>query len=231
MLASAVILIVASYFLGGVPTAYIAGRLIRGIDLRQYGSGTVSGSMAFEHVGRWTVVPVGLFDIGKGALPTWLALRLGLGNTVAAAAGLAAAAGHDWPPYLGFTGGRGISTFMGMMLVLFPWGTLWVLGALAIGFALGDSAPWVLPCLVTMPLLAQRVHGPAYVPALALGMVVLTVLKRVEANRRALPPPGAERRWVLLRRVLLDRDVPSKEAWIHRVPDARTTSSATEEPS
>jgi hypothetical protein len=50
-------------------------------------------------------------------------------------------------------------------------------------------------------------------------MVVLTLLKRLEANRRPLPPPGPERRRVILRRLVFDRDIASHEAWIHRRPE------------
>ena len=137
MIWQSALLIAFGYLLGSIPTSYLAGRLVRNIDLRQYGSGTVSGSMVYEHVGRWIVVPVGLFDIAKGAFPAWLGLQLGLGEFASLAAGTAAVIGHNWPVYLRFTGGRGLSPYMGMMLVIFPWGTAWLLGFLAIGFLLG----------------------------------------------------------------------------------------------
>jgi len=145
--------ILAGYLLGSIPTAYLVARVYKRIDIRQYGSGTVSGSMVYEHVGRFMVVPVGLFDIAKGAFPTWLALQLGLGETSAVLAGLAAVLGHNWPIYLRFTGGRGLSPFLGVMFVLSPWVSLWLLIFLAIGFLLGDSAPFALASLLTTPLL------------------------------------------------------------------------------
>lgn len=219
MRAEAVLLVFASYFLGAIPTAYLVGRWLRGIDLRRYGSGTVSGSMAYEHVAHWVIVPIGIFDVAKAALPTWLGLRLGLGVLTAAAAGLAASVGHNWPPYLGFTGGRGLGTFLGVMLVLFPWGVAWLLGFLAIGYLLGDSAPWALASLITMPLFARLLDGPPEMPAIAVAMALLTLIKRVEANRRPLPTQGPERRRVLLRRALLDRDIADHAAWIHRRPE------------
>lgn len=74
--------------------------------------------MVYEHINRWIVVPVGLFDIVKGAFPTWLALYLGLNYNTAVLAGLSAAIGHDWPIFLGFTGGRGLSPYLGMMLII-----------------------------------------------------------------------------------------------------------------
>jgi glycerol-3-phosphate acyltransferase PlsY len=226
MILQSVLLIAGGYLLGSIPTAYLVGRWLKDLDLRRYGSGTVSGSMVFEHVARWAVVPVGLFDIGKAALPAWLGLQLGLGMPVAAAAGLAAVAGHNWPIFLRFTGGRGLGTFMGLLLVIFPWGFPWMLGFLAVGWLLGDSAPWALASLVTLPLFAHFVGGPTVVlPATSI-MLLLTLAKRLEANRRPLPPPGPERRKVILRRLFLDRDIASHKAWINRRPDKEPPAAA-----
>jgi len=212
------LLILGGYLLGSIPAAYLAGRWLRGIDLRRYGSGTVSGSMVWEHVAGWAVVPVGLFDIAKAAFPAWLGLQLGLGEAVAAAAGLAAVAGHNWPIFFRFTGGRGLATFMGLLLVLFPWGFPWMLAFLALGWLLGDSAPWALAALITLPLFAALVGGPRVVAPTSAAMLLLTLAKRLEANRRPLPPPGPERRRVLLQRLFLDRDIAPHHAWIHRTP-------------
>jgi acyl phosphate:glycerol-3-phosphate acyltransferase len=219
MVVEALLLVIGGYLLGSIPTSYLVGRWFKGVDVRRYGSGTASGSMVFEHVARWAIVPVGLFDIGKAALPTWLGLQLGLGTTVAAAAGLAAVAGHNWPIFLRFSGGRGQSTFLGMLLVLFPWGCVWLIGFLAVGFLLGDSAPWALASLVTLPLFAHLVGGPEVIAPVTGAMLLLTLAKRLEANRRPLPPPGAERLNVILRRLFLDRDIASHKDWIRRKPE------------
>jgi glycerol-3-phosphate acyltransferase PlsY len=217
-----VLLILVGYLLGSIPTAYLVSRWLKHVDLRRYGSGTVSGSMVYEHVARWAVVPVGLFDIGKAALPAWLALYGGLGTSVAAGAGLAAVAGHNWPVFFGFVGGRGLACFLGVLLVLFPWGFPWVLAFLAIGWRLGDSAPWALASLITLPLFAYLTGGPDVVAGFSGGMLLLTLAKRLEANRRPLPPPGLERRRVILRRLFLDRDIASHADWIRRRPPEAT---------
>jgi glycerol-3-phosphate acyltransferase PlsY len=213
------LLVVAGYLLGSIPTAYVVGRWLKGMDLRRYGSGTVSGSMIWEHVAHWALVPVGLFDVAKAAFPTWLGLRLGLGMPVALLSGLAAVAGHNWPIFLHFTGGRGLGAFMGVLLVLFPWGFPWMLAFLAIGWALGDSAPWALASLVTLPLFAHLLGGPEIVNQACGGMLLLTLAKRLEANRRPLPPPGPERWRAILRRSFLDRDIASHKKWIGRTPE------------
>jgi glycerol-3-phosphate acyltransferase PlsY len=219
---ASILLILFGYLMGSIPTAYLAARWKKHIDLRRYGSGTVSGSMVYEHVARWLVVPVGLFDIAKAALPAWLALELGVpesgDESVAVAAGLAAAVGHNWPIFLRFTGGRGLSTFLGLLLVVFPWGVPWMLGFLAVGFILGDSAPWALACLATLPLLMRWLGEPATGYWALAGMLAITLVKRLEANRRPLPPPGVERRKVILRRLIFDRDIADHRAWIQRGP-------------
>ena len=213
------LLIVGAYLVGSIPTGYLAAQLLKGIDLRRYGSGTPTGSMVYEHVARWAVVPVGLFDLGKAALPTWLALQLNLGMGVAIAAGLAAVAGHNWPVFLGFTGGRGLSGFLGVLVVVFPLGAVWLLAFLLVGWRLGDSTVWTLAGLATLPIFSWTVDGPAIVPVAVGAMLLLTLAKRLEANRRPLPPPGPDRRRVVVRRLLFDRDVSSHRDWIRRTPD------------
>ena len=107
-----------------------------------------------------------------------------------------------------------------MLLVLYPWGGVWMVVFVVIGYLLGDSAPWFIASLVTMPCLAFLVGGAEVVILLVALMMVLTFLKRLEANRRPLPPPGPERRWVIVRRLFLDRDIMDHQEWIDQQPDA-----------
>jgi len=214
---SFVFLLLFGYLLGSIPSGYLAGKWIKGIDLRNYGSGTVSGSMVWEHVAKWGVVPVGLFDIFKGTLPVWLGLRLGLGEVAAMLVGFAAIIGHNWPLYLNFHGGRGFSPFLGVLIALFPWGVVIILAGLGIGNVLGSPA---IPLLVVMslPIFAAFLNGSSIVLWLSMGMTVITIVKRLEANRRPLPADPLERRSVILRRIFLDRDIQDHESWIQREP-------------
>jgi glycerol-3-phosphate acyltransferase PlsY len=213
MVIESILLIITAYLLGSIPAAYLASHWLRGRDLRHYGSGTVSGSMVWEHVARWAVVPVGLFDIVKAAFPTWLGMQLGLGMPIAATAGMAATAGHNWSIYLRF-----LSCIMGTLLVIFPWGFPWVLSFVTVGWLLGDSAPWALISMFTLPLFVRFMDRPAVVTPVV-GGILLTLTKRLEANGRSLPPPGLERQRVILYRLLLDRDIVSHTDWIQRRPD------------
>jgi glycerol-3-phosphate acyltransferase PlsY len=212
-----ILAVVGGYLSGSIPFAYLAGRLFRGIDLREYGSGSIGGSNVYEQVSRPLIVVVGLLDIFKAALPCWLALRLGLGLPTALAAGLAALVGHNWPLYLDFKGGRGISACLGVLLVIFPWGLLWELLVILLGRILRHGIVNLLG-LATLPLLAWALKQPPEVVAAGGIMFIIVSLKRLEANRRPLPH-GPERWQVLWRRWLLDRDIEDWESWISQRPE------------
>lgn len=214
-----VLIVILGYLMGSIPSAYIFGRLLRGRDLRRYGSGTVSGSMVYEHVARWAVVPVALLDVAKAAVPAWLVLRLGFDTWVIVATGIAAAIGHNWPIFLNFTGGRGISTFIGLLLIIFPCGIPWLLVFLLVGYFLKDSPPFAMVSLVTLPILAFWLDGSAAVIWATIIMLIITILKRLEANRRVLPDNKKDCLSVLLRRLIYDRDIASHAEWINRRPN------------
>jgi len=211
-------IILISYLIGSTPIAFLAGKWIKGIDLRHYGSGTISGSMVFEHVAKWVIIPVGIFDIFKGSIAALLGIKLTGEPLLAAFAGLTAVIGHNWPVFLNFTGGRGLSPFMGVLLVLFPPGVLWMLAFLAIGYLLGDSAPWSLVSLASLPILNKFLNGLAIINLSAIAIILITLIKRLEANRRPLPQDGIERKKVILLRLLFDRDIQNHKEWINRVP-------------
>jgi acyl phosphate:glycerol-3-phosphate acyltransferase len=117
------LLILCSYLLGAIPFALLTAR-INGIDIRKVGSGNVGATNVFRAVGKgWGVLTFGL-DVLKGFLPTFLfpilfpvadpTLPVGL------LYGCAAVAGHNWPVYLGFKGGKGVATSVGMLLGAAP---------------------------------------------------------------------------------------------------------------
>lgn len=211
-----ILLLLGGYLSGSVHPAFLAGAL-RGIDLRQYGGGTVSATGAYHHVARWAFLPVALLDVLKAAVPAWLGLQLA-GPLGAAAAGLAAVVGHNWSAFLGLRGGRGLSPYLGLLLVVFPPGALWLAGWVILGRLLGQTPAASLLALLGIPLLARLADQPPAVLWASLAMLALTVLKRLEANRLPLPADPLERRRVLWRRLWLDRDVPRGEPWVERRP-------------
>ena len=120
--------ILLSYLLGSIPTGAIAGRL-RGVDLRSEGSGNLGATNALRVLGPRVGVPVLIVDIAKGAAAVLLVTLLAgpephLGASgIRLAAGLAAMAGHVWPLFAGFRGGKGVATACGVFLAMAPLAT------------------------------------------------------------------------------------------------------------
>lgn len=110
--------VVIGYLLGAIPTGLIVGKVLRGVDLRDYGSGKTGATNALRTLGKVPAALVVTFDFAKGMLAVVIAYLLA--GTVAAQclAGLAAAAGHNWPVYAGFRGGRGVLVSFGVFCIL-----------------------------------------------------------------------------------------------------------------
>jgi len=125
-----VIAIVLSYLLGAVPTGIVAGRLLKGIDIREYGSGKIGATNVLRTVGVKPAAVVFVFDIGKAAAAVFIAKALGEALYVEALAGGAAVAGHNWSIFLGFTGGRGVTPSIGGLFAMVP---VWTAIALGVG--------------------------------------------------------------------------------------------------
>lgn len=113
--------LVASYLLGAVPTSYLAGRLFRGIDLREHGSRNLGATNLYRVLGWRFAIPVGLLDAAKGLIPVLVfAPRVSSSELFALVAGLIAVVGHAFSVFVGFKGGKGVATAAGVMLGLTP---------------------------------------------------------------------------------------------------------------
>lgn len=226
------LIIAAAYLWGGIPTAYVVARLTSGIDIRNYGSGNVGASNALVHLGSKTGVAIGLFDlICKGVVPVLLARYLDANLAVQVAAGLAAVAGHNWSPYIRFTGGRGISTAGGVILGFELWYEAAIATILIAGigkFVLKDSGFLTLLAIVALPVtaIALAASGIADRPIEIVAMCALIVLlltgKRLTANWERLPDEQPVIH-TLICRILWDRDVPKRQNWTERTPTADIT--------
>lgn len=131
---AAILLVAFAYFCGALPFGYLAGKM-RGIDIRQHGSGNIGATNVLRVLGKGIGIPVFALDMLKGLLPTLLAAyvmrRLGAGENVAALVSVFAAAasvlGHNYTFWLSFKGGKGIATSTGALLGLAPLALLIVL--------------------------------------------------------------------------------------------------------
>ena len=112
------LIILLGYFLGSIPTAYIAGRLLKGRDIRQVGDGNVGAANAFRQLGAKAGAGVFLVDAGKGALAILIAQAASIPLVAVLLTGAAAVIGHNWSVFIGFRGGRGESTTIGVLLAI-----------------------------------------------------------------------------------------------------------------
>ncbi len=112
------LMILIGYLLGAVPTAYIAGRIVASRDIRRLGDQNVGAANAYRELNPKAGVLVGIIDAAKGVLVILIAQAANMSQVVVLFTGAAAVIGHNWPIYLGFRGGRGMSTALGILLVL-----------------------------------------------------------------------------------------------------------------
>lgn len=112
--------IIIGYLLGSFPAAYIITRYKKGIDIREVGVRNMGGANVIREVGKRAGALALVLDIGKGAASVYIAQLLGVSTPWVLAAGFAAMLGHNYPVYIGFRGGKGISTVMGIFFVLSP---------------------------------------------------------------------------------------------------------------
>lgn len=112
--------VIVSYLIGAIPTAYIFGRALKGIDIRQHGSGNVGATNAFRILGKGPGTAVLHLDVLKGAVVTSLVADL-FGQTdplMRVILGIIVVCGHNWTVFLNFKGGKGIATSLGVLIGL-----------------------------------------------------------------------------------------------------------------
>lgn len=117
----AVLWLLASYFVGAIPTSYLLSRFLAGIDLRQHGSGNLGATNLYRVLGWKYAIPAAAVDIAKGAIPVLVfAPQVSTSQLFALGCGVAAILGHVFSVFVGFKGGKGVATAAGVMLGLAP---------------------------------------------------------------------------------------------------------------
>jgi glycerol-3-phosphate acyltransferase PlsY len=215
--AAALIQILCAYLLGSIPSAYLAGKWIKGMDIRRHGSGNMGATNVFRVMGPGPGVAVLLADIAKGAVAVLLLPALaGSAWTGAAASwwpcllGLAAVLGHSYTLFLGFKGGKGVATSLGVFLALAPLATvaaLLIFGAVFWATRMVSAGSLAAAALLPSAVVAFKEWrplgadlGPGYgdwrsrpVLALALLLALLVWLRHLPNIRRILA--GTESRF------------------------------------
>lgn len=176
--------IIFSYLLGSLPVGLLLTRL-KGRDPRRVGSGNIGATNVMRAAGKTLGIMTLLGDALKGFLPTWLAIRFGQPEMVVAAVGFAAFAGHLFPVYLKFRGGKGVATALGVFLAF---NYLAVLIDMVIFAAILLKWRYVslgsLVCSALMPVILVLLKAPAVYPVLCVFMAILIFVKHRENIRR-----------------------------------------------
>ena len=145
------LIVLLGYFLGAIPTAYIAGRLFKGKDIREIGDGNVGAANAFRQLGAKIGTAVFFIDAAKGVLAILIAQAASLSQLTVLLTGAATVVGHNWSVFIGLKGGRGESTTIGVLLTLIAQPILILAGPALITLAIKRNVT-VASCVLFIPL-------------------------------------------------------------------------------
>ena len=116
------------YLFGSFPSGYLAGKIVKGIDIRTLGSGSTGATNVLRHIGKRAAISVFLIDVFKGVLSILLAKHFLLNDAWQVAIGLSTLIGHIWPVWLNWKGGKAVATGLGIFL-----GLSWQVGLATLG--------------------------------------------------------------------------------------------------
>jgi glycerol-3-phosphate acyltransferase PlsY len=216
-----VIAIIIGYIIGSFPSAYLAGRLRKGIDIREVGSRNMGAMNVFYEVGPLEAALVTLADLGKGVaailLVRWLWWLLGVTPITSfdilrdGLTGAAAVIGHIFPVFLKFHGGKGAATAIGILIFLMPWAVpfLAIVFAIALLITRNPTFSYSL-LLIVFPFVAGFIYRDRYGEPLALvfysiGLGVFLGLQYIPRLKEMHNKTGGDWRKVIRRRSLKER--------------------------
>ena len=163
------------YLSGSLPFAVWITRLIKGVDVRDSGSGHATTTNTFRQAGLLPGALVFVLDVAKGFVPTWLALHYAPADWVAVLTAAMTVVGHCWPLFAGFRGGMGLATANGCMLAAAPLAliiTFALLGLLTVLLHHSARASVISGILFAPLLWLFHFRGPVLWVAAAVGVVV-----------------------------------------------------------
>jgi glycerol-3-phosphate acyltransferase PlsY len=179
------LLIPAAYLLGSVPTGLLLARAFGGVDIRTKGSGNIGATNVYRTLGRKIGILTLAGDCLKGMLPVLAANALHLPDLWIAAVGVAAFLGHIFPVFLGFRGGKGVATALGVFLAASP---LAVLAALGVFIVVLAARRFVSLASITaaalMPALSALIDGKPMIVAMSLCIAAIVIYKHKDNIQR-----------------------------------------------
>ncbi len=215
MITDIVIAIIVGYLFGSFPSAYLAGRLRKRIDIREVGSKNMGAMNVYYEVGRVEAVLVTLADLGKGIgailLVRWLS-GIPLTSGFDLLTGLTSAAaiiGHVFPVFLKFRGGKGGAVAIGILIFLMPWAVpfLFIVFAIALLVTRNPTFSYSL-LLIVLPFVAWRIyfntHGEDLI-FFSIGVGVFMGIQYIPRLKEMHSKTGGDWRKVIKRRSLKER--------------------------
>lgn len=197
--------IICAYLIGSFPSAYIAGRLRKGIDIREAGSRNMGAMNVFYRVGVVEGLLVLATDIGKGAAAVALARCLGVPEVVQLLAGVAAVLGHIFPPFLNFRGGRGGATCIGILVFLMPWGIPFYLAIFGVSLLVTHYPTLSYSvAFLCFPFVAWLIYQKWELAIFSAGILLLLLIRYIPRVKE-MRAKGDSWRHVFLRKGLRDR--------------------------
>jgi glycerol-3-phosphate acyltransferase PlsY len=182
-----VVLVVFAYFVGSIPFAFIFVRWVTGRDVRREGSGNVGATNALRSAGWKVGVTVTALDIAKGSLAVWAMMVFNPESAWLAAAVLAVVAGHCFPPWLLFRGGKGVATGFGAFIVIAPVSALAALGVWVLMLAVFR---WVslasMTATASFPVIIQLLDRPDWITLSTVAATAILIILRHHSNIRNL---------------------------------------------
>jgi glycerol-3-phosphate acyltransferase PlsY len=175
-----ILLIAGAYLLGSIPTGLLLAKAA-GVDIRTTGSGNIGATNVYRTLGRTVGILTLLGDCFKGLIPVLIAQRLGMGDTMIAAAGAAAFLGHVYTVFLGFKGGKGVATALGVFLGVSPASV-----GLALVIFIAVVAVWryislgSITAAAAMPIFVAALDRRPPVIAMTAGIALLVIWKHRE---------------------------------------------------
>jgi glycerol-3-phosphate acyltransferase PlsY len=186
--------IIIGYLLGSIPTAYIVGRLRKGVDIRDIGSRNMGAANVMREIGIQEGIFVAVIDIAKGAGAILVAQALNVSELWVFGAGFAAVVGHNFPVFVGFRGGRGTATVIGIFLVLAPQAALVALAIVVVPFFLTIRFPSAILIgvalgfvgFVLLPLLIWLLEGSLMLVCYALAIDMFMLVRDLPRIKQVL---------------------------------------------
>jgi glycerol-3-phosphate acyltransferase PlsY len=184
----------ACYLIGSVPFGWIVGKVTRGVDIRQFGSGNIGFTNALRTLGWGPAVTVLIADIAKGVAAVLLTRAVMHAETWAVLGGLCSVVGHNWSAFLKFSGGRGVATSLGVIIGLAP---LVALCAFPVWLIVLAASRYVslasIVAAVSVPIWMFVFDHTTTLKVISLLLCVFVVVRHVPNIKRLLT--GMEHKW------------------------------------